>query len=357
MTSAAGRARPLRIVQWTTGNVAREAVRAVTSRADMEMVGAFAHSAHKEGVDVGTLCGLDDELGVTATRDVDELLGRDVDCVVYTPLHFDSGDVARILRAGIDVVTSAEFLTGRNLPVAERDDLAAAAADGGATLFGSGANPGYMQMLAGVITGVSTSVTRATVTESVDVSLFIGDANFAGVGWGRPRDSPGHAEDVEKATEVFAEGVEALALLMGTELDDIVCDVEFAYGTEDLVADGVEIREGCVAAMTVDWHGRVGGDTVISTRQRWLATTALDRPWEAEHAYLIDIVGDPNIRVRLDLVPTEADLADLTPDRMRGIGLRITAAPLVNAIPAVCAAPAGIVTFADLRTPAARLRR
>jgi hypothetical protein len=39
-------------------------------------------------------------------------------------------------------------------------------------------------------------------------------------------------------------------------------------------------------------------------------------------------------------------LADLTPERMRGIGLRITAAPLVNAIPAVCAATSGIATYA-----------
>jgi hypothetical protein len=33
---------PLRVVQWTTGNVGREAVPAVLARPDMELVGVFA---------------------------------------------------------------------------------------------------------------------------------------------------------------------------------------------------------------------------------------------------------------------------------------------------------------------------
>jgi hypothetical protein len=40
---------------------------------------------------------------------------------------------------------------------------------------------------------------------------------------------------------------------------------------------------------------------------------------------------------------------------MRSIGLRITAAPLINAIPAVCAAAPGIATYAELPAIAARL--
>ena len=34
--------RPLRVVQWTTGNVARQTVRAVLARDDLELVGVFA---------------------------------------------------------------------------------------------------------------------------------------------------------------------------------------------------------------------------------------------------------------------------------------------------------------------------
>lgn len=69
----------------------------------------------------------------------------------------------------------------------------------------------------------------------------------------------------------------------------------------------------------------------------------------------VDITGDPNVYVKVDLMPTAEDLADLTSARMRGIGLRITAAPLVNAVPAVCAAAPGIATYAELPAISARL--
>lgn len=95
---------------------------------------------------------------------------------------------------------------------------------------------------------------------------------------------------------------------------------------------------------------------MLTVNQRGIAAEALDPPWTVEHGYRIEMIGDPSVYVKLDLVPTAADLADLTPERMRGIGLRITAAPLVNAIPAVCAAPSGIATYAaELPTVAARL--
>src|SRR5690349_4245934 len=97
---------PLRIVQWTTGGVARQTVRGVLANPALELVGAFAHSPAKVGRDVGELCGLD-PLGVVATDDVDALLALQPDCVIYTPLYFDVPEVVRLLEAGVDIVTSA----------------------------------------------------------------------------------------------------------------------------------------------------------------------------------------------------------------------------------------------------------
>ena len=346
---------PLRIAQWTTGNVARETVKAVLSRPDLELVGAFAHSPEKVGVDVGTLCGLDELLGVAATGDVDELLCGRLDCVIFTPLHFDVAAVTQILRAGVNIVTSAEFLTGVTLPEADRTAVSDAARDGGATIFGSGINPGFMHMLTAIASGMSTRVTRAAVIESVDVAQFLGDANFQSVGWGRPKGDPGHADDVRKGTAVFVEAVDAFARLMRIELDDITCSVDFAYATEDFVADGVAIAAGHVAGMDVRWHGVVDGIEVVALNQLWTATSKLDPPWTADEGYRLEVIGDPSVHVKVDFMPTPEDLANLTPGVMRSIGLRITAAPLVNANPAVCAAAPGIDNYADLHDVTARL--
>jgi 2,4-diaminopentanoate dehydrogenase len=345
----------LRVAQWTTGNVAVETVKALLSRPDLALVGAYAYSPHKVGVDVGKLCNLGRDLGIHATDDADVLLELAPDCIVYTPLHFDAVEVQRILRAGVNIVTSAEFLTGRNLSDSEQAAVNAAAHQGNSTIFGSGMNPGFAQMVAAISSGVSTNVRRASLTESVDVSQFIGDANFASVGWGRPKGDPGHADDVRRGTVVFAEAVDVFARMMVIDLDDIRCDVEFAYATEDIVADGVSIAAGHVGGMDVRWYGTVDGREVLAVNQRWVATQSLEPPWTVEHGYRVEIIGDPSVYVKVDLMPTAEDLADLTPERMRGIGLRITAAPLVNAIPAVCAAAPGIATYADLPAISARL--
>lgn len=338
---------PLRIVQWTTGNVAKQAVRAILARPDMELVGAFARSPAKEGLDVGVLCGLG-PIGVTATTDTAELLSLDPDCIVYTPLHVDPAELAGLLRAGIDVVTTAEMMTGSALGADVRDELRRAALEGGATLFGSGMNPGYAQLLAAVGAGISSGVRKVTVSESVDVGEFVADANFEAMGWGRPSGDPGHADDVRAGTAVFADAVEVLGQLLGVELDELRCDVEFAHATEDVELTDMVIRSGHVAAMDVHWNGVVAGRDAVSVRQRWVATSRVDPPWTVEHGYLVEVEGDPNLRLRLDIWPTEDDLANLTRATMHGIGMRITAQPVVNAIPAVCAAPPGLLTYADL---------
>jgi hypothetical protein len=75
----------LRVVQWTTGNVGKRSVRAVVAHPDLELVGCYAWSGDKVGRDVGVLFGID-PVGVTATADVDLLLGLKPDCVVYNPM-------------------------------------------------------------------------------------------------------------------------------------------------------------------------------------------------------------------------------------------------------------------------------
>jgi hypothetical protein len=345
-----------RVVQWTTGNVARQTVRAVLARPDLELVGVYAFSGDKVGKDVAELCGLDRPTGVAATDDVDALLGLRPDCVVYTPLHFDVAAVCRLLAAGVNVVTTSEFLTGRSLTAGDRSALAQAAATGGATLFGSGMNPGFAQLLAAVAAGISRDVRRVAMTESVDVSQFAGDANMEPLGWGRPLGDPGHAAEVEAATAVFADGVDVLAALLGLGDGQVEpqCTVAFAAATKDLDLPGRHIADGHVAGIDVRWEGLVAGRPVIELHQRWIMDRAIEPAWTVEHAYLVEVDGDPQVRLRLEIWPDQ-EVATLTPDDVHAIGMRMTGLPVVNAIPGVCAAPPGIRTYADLPLVSAHL--
>ena len=69
---------------------------------------------------------------------------------------------------------------------------AAAAIDGGASMFGSGVNPGYVQYLAAVATNVCRTASYVSILESFDIGPWAGDANQDELGWGRPAGDTGH---------------------------------------------------------------------------------------------------------------------------------------------------------------------
>lgn len=339
---------PLRVVQWTTGNVARQTVRAILGRTDLELIGVFAHSEAKAGKDVAELCGLATPTGVLATSDAGALLALGPDCVVYNALHFDVDEVSTILRSGANVVTSTEFLTGSALgpeAVAKLEDAAQA---GQSSLFGSGMNPGFLNLIAGVAAGASLGVRRIYATESVDVSLFAGDGNMDALGWGRSPDDPGLADEVKQATAVFGDGLEVLAAMVGLEDYEVRCRVGFAVADEDMDLPGRPIAAGTVAGLDVRWEAIREGEAVIELHQRWVMSSKIQPTWAVEHGWIVEVTGDPHIKIKMDVWPDLEDLSQLTPAEMHGIGMRLTGVPVVNAIPNVCAAAPGIRTYADL---------
>lgn len=337
--------RPLRIVQWTTGKVARESIKAILARPNLELVGLYAFSKEKVGQDVGDLASLGRKIGVTATDDIDALLATRPDCVVYMPLHPDVEHLVKLLRGGVNVVTTASFLTGRGYGVEARKRLEEAAQAGKVSLFGSGINPGWVDNLAAVASSVCREVNLVRVTESFNIGMWAGDANQDVLGWGRPAGDPGHAKDTEQATLPFGDGVEAIAEMFRFKLDDVRCEVEFAHATQDLDIPGRPVKTGHVAGIHAKWLGISRGEAVVELNAQWTLSTDIEPQWEIAMAYLIEVNGTPQIKLRVDVLP--ADLS-LPMEELIATGFVITAMPVVNAIPAVVAARPGIVTYADL---------
>ncbi|MGA9677048.1 MAG: dihydrodipicolinate reductase [Mycobacterium sp.] len=342
-----------RIVQWTTGQVARHAVKSVLERPGLDLVGAYAFSADKVGRDVGDLIGLGRTVGVQATDDIQALIDLKPDCVLYMPLHLDLEHMTRLLRAGINIVTTAGFVTGRAVGAAARTQLHEAALAGGASLFGTGIHPGHTDYLAAVASGMSAEVNYVRVLESIDLSLWAADANQDEFGWGRPAGDPGHAEDIEKATAVDIDSLDVLAVLFGFELTDIRCEVEFAVAGADLDIPGRPIRAGHVAGIDIRWIGSSADVDVVEVNLRWTLGSNLEPAWEVGQGFLLELRGNPCVTVRLDILP--ADIESMTIEEMAGTGRLMTAMPAVNAIPLVVSAPPGIITYADLPPITSRL--
>jgi 2,4-diaminopentanoate dehydrogenase len=341
----------LRVVQWTTGNVGKRSVRSVVAHPDLELVGCYAWSGDKAGRDVGELCGME-PVGVTATGDVDALLGLRPDCVVYNPMWPDTDELVRILEAGVNVVSTAAFINGRGLG-ADRDRIADACERGGSSMFGSGINPGFAELLAVVTANICDRIDKVTIAESADTTLYDSPTTELPAGFARPIDDPELPAMTAKGTAVFGEAVAMVADAIGIELDDIVCSAEYAQTTEELVLESWTIPAGCVAGIAASWQGRVGDRTVIELTVRWKKGTTLDPDWQIDEGYVIEVAGRPTVRTTLQFLPPPDFEATTFADFMV-LGMIMTALPAINAIPLVVAAPPGIVTYTDLPLPLPR---
>jgi hypothetical protein len=336
----------IRVVQWTTGNVGKESVKAIAANPGLELVGCFAWSDTKVGVDVGELVGID-PLGVAATDDVDALIGLEPECVVYNPMWPSVDEMVRILERGVNIVTTAAFINGRRLGD-DRDRLVHACERGGATLMGTGVSPGFAELVAVTIAGICSRIDRVTVQEQADTTFYDSPETEKPVGFGQRIDHPGLGAMAREGTAVFGEAVAMVADALGVELDEIVCQSEFAQTTEDVEMASWTIPAGCVAGVAASWQGRVGDRTVVDLNVRWKKGQTLDPDWVIERdGWVITVDGLPTVTATLDFLPPPDFEGETLEDFMR-IGHIITAIPALNAIPAVVAASPGIVSYPDL---------
>src|SRR4051794_28095476 len=267
-----------RVVQWTTGNVGQRSVRAVAANPALELVGCYAWSPDKVGRDAGELCGIG-HLGVAATDDVDALLALAPDCVIYNPMWPNVEELVRILSAGVNVVSTAAFITGHYFGEG-RVLIAEACERGKSTIFGSGINPGFAEMMAVMSSTICDRIDKITVTESGDSTLYDSPATEKPAGFGQPIDSPGLPAMTAAGTAVFRDALLLMADALGIELDDVQCKPQYAQTTEDLHLPGDWIIEkGCVAGIDARWIGYAGGREVVEVRVRWRKGQSLDPDW------------------------------------------------------------------------------
>lgn len=335
-----------RVVQWTTGNVGRKSVHAIVANSGLELVGCYAWTPDKVGRDVGELCGIE-PLAVRATDDVDALLALRPDCVVYNPMFADVDVLVRILGAGINVVTTSEFINGDSFGD-DRARIVTACEQGGATIFGSGINPGFIQLFAIVTAGLSDRVDKISIVESFDTTIYNSPATEIPMGFGRPIDDPELPAVTEKGSGIFREAVQLVADALGTELDEIRCEAVYAQTTEDLdLPGGWTIAAGCVAGIDVRWTGMRGNREIIDIRGIWTKGQSLQPAWSTTFGYTVTVGGRPTITSTLSFEPPPDFVAETLDDFIM-LGLTITAMPAITAIPSVVAAPAGIATYTDL---------
>lgn len=327
----------IRVVQWTTGAVARAAIRAVLAQPDLELVGCYVWSADKAGRDVGELCNLP-PLGIAATNDIEAVLALKPHVVLYMPMQWNIDEMVRLLAGGINVISTASFITGHAYGEDARKRLDDAAKHGGVSLYGSGINPGLASAVALTAAAACREVERISIFEAADCTPYASAETWRTLGFGSPPDSPGLAEIAKQRQLVFLDAVEMMAKALNVRLDEVRYTPEFGVATQDLDLGYMEIRRGTVCGLKGVWQGFIDGKPRIELGLTWRLGNAMHPDWPIEDGYVMEVIGVPNVRVRYEL-EYPRDPNDYVAS---------TANPPVNAIRAVVAARPGIVTIDEL---------
>src|ERR1700730_14756936 len=344
---------PTRVVAWSTGGVGVAAIDAIARRPDLELVGVWVHSPDKVGKDAGELAGIE-PLGIAASNDADALIALAPDCVGYAASgpERDGGavpDYLRLLAAGSSAVatTSTSLVHPPSYYAPDwRDQLAAAAKAGGASLYASGICPGFASdQLALLMTTQSKNIRSITASEiALNDHYPVADVMMDGMGFGRPLDfepmlkTPGFIEMAWKAP------IYLMAKGLGVEVEEVRGYLDRRLSDRDIEVALGTIPAGTCGAVRTRAAGVVNGREAIVIEHiiRMARDVAPDWPHsEFDATYRVDIVGDPDIHCEMPLGAAEGPGAGRA-------AMASTAMRVVNAIPYVIDAPPGLLSSLDI---------
>jgi hypothetical protein len=336
----------LRVIQWATGGVGRAAMEGVLAHPDLELVGAWVYSPAKDGVDLGRLLGRDD-LGVFARCDLDAMLATEADCVVYSPFLVDTRVVDAILASGKNVVTPLGWFYP---PSEERARVDTVAREAGVTLHGTGIHPGGItERFPLMVSALSGSITHVRAEEFSDIRTYgAPDVVRDWMLFGKSPDEARASIMTEALGAGFRQSIFMVADELGFDLEPALRTThEMAVATEPIDSPIGPIAPGTVAAQKFTWKALVDGVPVVTAAVNWLmGDQHLDPPWkfgpEGER-FEVEVTGDPNCLTTFKKLHPESVAAGL----MRNPGIVATAMHCVNAIPYVCRADPGLMTYLD----------
>jgi 2,4-diaminopentanoate dehydrogenase len=322
----------IRVVQFGIGPIGASIVRLMRQKDALEIVGAIDNDPAKVGRDLGEVIGAADApWGIGISPDAASALARPVDLVVHCTSSYLANVTDQLLACisgGCCVVSTCEELA---YPWRKHPELSAqldaAAKEEGVALVGTGVNPGFvMDKLALTLSAVAQRVEWVKAVRVVDASkrrLPLQKKIGAGM-------TPEEFREQVDAGVIKHHGLpESVAMVadgLGFAIDDISETIEPVIAGERVKTEFLEVAAGQVAGVHQIARGTSGGaDKIHMELKMYVGAT--------EPADTIELRGEPPLRL---VIPggTHGDVA--------------TAAVVVNAVPHILAAPAGLRTSRDL---------
>jgi len=344
----------IRVAHIATGNVGRLALGELIENPAFALTGLCVSTPEKVGKDAGELAGVDIATGITATDDLEAVLATEPECAVYcamgdTRMPDAMRAVGRILAAGINVVGSAPGILQfpwQVIPDRYIEPLELAARQGNSSIYINGVDPGFITDLVPLaFASTCRSIEQVRCTEIADYATYDGaTVMFDVMGFGKP---PGEVPMLFQPgvlSVAWGCAIRQLAAGLNVAVDAITESYDLEPAPEAFEVAAGRIPRGGVAAVRFQITGMVDGHPAIAvehvTRLRGDLRPDWPQPAQPGGSYRVEITGEPSYTV--DICPSSRH-GDHNHAAIAGAAARI-----VNAIPAVIAAPPGIRTTLDL---------
>jgi 4-hydroxy-tetrahydrodipicolinate reductase len=329
----------VKIVLYGVGAVGTLIAKFLLEKEGVEILGAVDTAKDKRGKDLGKVLGLERNLGIKVSANADLLL-RQVrpDVAIHATSSFlkdTYSQIATIVKNGVNVVSTCEELSYphvANRKLAEKLDQLAKKHD--VTVLGTGINPGFlMDTLVIALTAPCQRIEKIEATRVMNAATRrLPFQKKIGAGL-TTEEFKKRIENKQITGHVGLEqSISMIADALAWKLDKVVVEpVEPVITKKAVGSKDVKVKAGNAAGLRQKAKGIVKGKEVIVLD--FQAYVGAEEEFDA-----VKIHGVPNVNQRIQPC-VHGDLG--------------TIAMVVNSIPKVINAQAGLVTMKDLPVPSA----
>jgi 4-hydroxy-tetrahydrodipicolinate reductase len=329
----------IKVIPYGIGAVGGFITKFLLEKEGVEIVGAVDVAKDKVGKDLGEVLGLKHKVGIKISENLESVLQKTrADIAIHATSSFLKDtypQIASILKHGVNVVSTCEELSYPYVSepkLAEKLDALAKKHD--STVLGTGINPGFlMDTLALTLTSACEKIEKIEVTRVMNAGTRRLPFQKK-IGAGLTVEE--FQQKIEKKQITGHVGLEQsiamIANALAWKLDRIlVQSVEPVIAKKTVESKDIKVNAGKVAGLKQKAKGIMKNREVIALD--FQAYIGAEEEYDA-----ITIKGVPNINQKIQPC-VHGDTG--------------TVAVIVNAIPRVINAPAGLFTMKDLPVPSA----
>lgn len=329
----------VKVISYGMGAVGGFIAKFLLEKEGVEIVGAVDVAKDKVGKDLGEVLDLKRKVGIKISESIESALQKTkADIVIHTTSSFLKDtypQIASILKQGINVISTCEELSYPYVSepkLAEQLDALAKKHD--ATVLGTGINPGFlMDTLAITLTSACEKIEKIEITRVMNAGTRrVPFQKKIGAGLTVEEFQKKISEKHITGHVGLEQSISMIASALAWKLDKIVVQsVEPVIAKKTVESKDIKVNAGKVAGLKQKAKGIMENREVINLDfQAYIG---------AEEEYdSITIKGVPNINQKIQPC-VHGDTG--------------TVAVVVNAIPRVINAPAGLYTMKDMPVPSA----